>query len=58
MSGEHPPGGWRVLDLVVIGCVGLLVGLLLAAVAARDRLTMPEDPGGLRLQQTEIQPEE
>jgi hypothetical protein len=51
VSGEHPPGGWRVLDLVVIGCVGLLVGLLLAAVAARDRLPVPDDPAGIPVEE-------
>jgi hypothetical protein len=40
-------GGWHLLDLVVIGCVGVLVGLLVAAVAARDRLPSPDTPEGI-----------
>jgi len=33
---------WYLLDLMVIGCVGVVLGLLLAAVAARDRI--PDHP--------------
>jgi hypothetical protein len=45
VSNGHPHGTWHALDLAVIGAVGVLLGLLLAAVAARDHI--PDTPIGI-----------